>query len=95
MCLQVSKVIERLFNHRLLQYLKDRQLISDRQYGFRIVVRLVNYLCTLRTAGLRPWEGKGVALPISLDIAKAFDRVWCKALQSKLPSYRIHEGLCR
>ncbi|TLL64776.1 reverse transcriptase family protein, partial [Acinetobacter baumannii] len=40
-------------------------------------------------------ESKGEALAVSLDIAKAFDRVWHRALLSKLPSYGIPEGLCK
>ena len=39
-------------------------------------------------------ETKGEAMAVSLDIAKAFDRVWHKALLSKLPSYGLPEKLC-
>ncbi|CAK1586475.1 unnamed protein product [Parnassius mnemosyne] len=38
--------------------------------------------------------GSRVQLAVSLDIAKAFDRVWHKALLSKLPSYGLPEKLC-
>src|SRR6201990_2322059 len=31
---------------------------------------------------------------IALDISKAFNRVWHKALISKLPSFGIHPSLC-
>lgn len=33
-------------------------------------------------------------MAVSLDIAKAFDRVWHRALLSKLTSYGLPEGLC-
>jgi retron-type reverse transcriptase len=33
-------------------------------------------------------------MAISLDIAKAFDRVWHKALLSKLPAYGLPSRLC-
>ncbi|MBF2463466.1 hypothetical protein ICI39_14130 [Listeria welshimeri] len=33
-------------------------------------------------------------MAVSLDIAKAFDRVWHKALLAKLPSYGLPERLC-
>jgi hypothetical protein len=36
----------------------------------------------------------GESMAISLDIAKAFDRVWHKALLSKLPAYGLPSRLC-
>src|ERR1044072_3529849 len=33
-------------------------------------------------------------LVLALDISKAFDRVWHKALISKLPSFGIYPSLC-
>ncbi|CAK1583471.1 unnamed protein product [Parnassius mnemosyne] len=86
-----SKIIESIINCQLMRYLENHQLISDLQYGFR----------RGRSAGdlqvylTHRWvESKGEALAISLDIAKAFDRVWHKALLSKLPSYGLPEKLC-
>lgn len=39
-------------------------------------------------------ESKKEALAVSLSITKAFDRVWHKAILSKLPLYGLSEKLC-
>src|ERR1044072_2662195 len=36
----------------------------------------------------------GESFAVALDISKAFDRVWHKALISKLPSFGIYPSLC-
>ncbi|CAK1586323.1 unnamed protein product [Parnassius mnemosyne] len=90
-----SKVMETIINSQLMRYLEDHQLISHRQYGFcrgRSAGVLLGYL-THRWAEAIESEGK--ALNVRLDIlAKACDRVWHKALLSKLPSYELPEKLC-
>ncbi|CAK1602439.1 unnamed protein product [Parnassius mnemosyne] len=47
-----------------------------------------------RVGNTNSQNSKGKALAVSLDIAKAFDRVWHKVLLSKLPSYGLSEKLC-
>ncbi|CAK1577857.1 unnamed protein product [Parnassius mnemosyne] len=86
--------METIINSQLMRYLEDQQLISDRQYGFcrgRSAGDLLGYLTHRWVEAV---ESKGKALAVSLDIAKAFDRVWHKALLSKLPSYELPEKLC-
>jgi len=39
-------------------------------------------------------NGFGETFAVALDISKAFDRVWHKALISKLPSVGIYPSLC-
>lgn len=90
----LSKVMERLINTQLLRYLEGHQLISDRQYGFRHDRSAGDLLVYLTHRWAEAVESKGEALAVSLDIAKAFDRVWHRALLAKLPSYGIPEGLC-
>ncbi|CAK1593890.1 unnamed protein product [Parnassius mnemosyne] len=77
-----------------MRYLEDHQLISDRQYGFRRGRAAGDLLGYLTHRWAEAVESKGEALAVSLDIAKAFDRVWHKALLSKLPSYGLPEKLC-
>lgn len=86
--------MERIINVQLLGYLEDSQLINDRQYGFRRGRSAGDLLVYLTHRWAEAIESKGEALAVSLDIAKAFDQVWHKALLVKLPSYGIPEGLC-
>lgn len=90
----LSKVMERVINTQLLGYLEANQLISDRQYGFRHGRGAGDLLIYLTHQWAAAIESKGEALAGSLDITKAFDRVWHKALLSKLPSYGLPNGLC-
>nr|CAX36787.1 hypothetical protein [Papilio dardanus] len=77
-----------------MRYLEEHQLISDRQYGFRQRRSAGDLLEYLTHRWSEAIEGKGEALVVSLDVAKAFDRVWHKALLSKLPSFGLPEKLC-
>ena len=87
--------MESIINGGLLRYLEKHQLISDHQYGFRQGRSAGDLLAYLSHRWAAAVESKGEALAVSLDIAKAFDRVWHKALLSKLPSYGLPEKLCK
>src|SRR6201990_1347100 len=90
----LSKVFESILNRKIWNHLNSSNLISDRQYGFR------KKLSTGDLLSLRPdsWSSAlrhvGDSFAVALDIAKAFDRVWHKALISKLPSFGIYPSLC-
>ncbi|CAH2041149.1 unnamed protein product, partial [Iphiclides podalirius] len=90
----LSKIMETIINCQLLRYLEEHQLISDRQYGFRRGRSAGDLLVYLTHRWAEAVESKGEALAASLDVAKAFDRVWHKALLSKLPSYGLPGKLC-
>ena len=69
-------------------------LLSDHQYGFRKARStgdLLSYLTDLWSSSLRDY---GETFIIALDISKAFDRVWHKALLAKLPAYGFTPSLC-
>ncbi|RVE54134.1 hypothetical protein evm_001257 [Chilo suppressalis] len=87
----LCKVLEKVLNNHLTRYLEDHSLINDRQYGFRpkrLTGDLLAYLTHI-------WgEAIDKRLAISLDIAKAFDRVWHKSLLSKLPAYGLKAQFC-
>ncbi|CAK1596057.1 unnamed protein product [Parnassius mnemosyne] len=70
-----SKIMESIINCQLIRYLEDHQLISVRQYGFRRGRSAGDLLVYLTHRWAEAVESKGKALAVSLDIAKAFDRV--------------------
>ena len=70
-------------------------MINDRQYDFRHGRSTGDLLVYLTHRWAAAIESKGEGLAVSLDMAKAFDRVWHEALLSKLPFYGLPENLCK
>ena len=82
-----AKVLETLLNSHFIKHLESNNLFSDHQYGFckaRSTGDLLSYLTYVWSSSLRNF---GESFVIALDISKAFDRVWHKALLAKLPAY--------
>lgn len=69
-------------------------ILSDRQYGFRRNRSTGDLLAYAIHIWSEAIEKHGEALAVSLDISKAFDRVWHESLISKLPSFGLPTGLC-
>lgn len=89
----LSKVMERIVNSRLVAYLEDHKLINDRQYGFRCKRSTGDLMAYLTETWSRSIHNFGESLSVALDISKAFDRVWHKALLSKMRSFGICQEL--
>ena len=90
----IAKVFETLLNSHIINHLESNCLLSDHQYGFRKARStgdLLSYLTDIWSSSLRDF---GESFIIALDISKAFDRVWHKALLAKLPSYGFTPSLC-
>ncbi|RVE54942.1 hypothetical protein evm_000309 [Chilo suppressalis] len=90
----LCKVLEKVLNNHLTRYLEDHSLIKDRQYGFRPKRSTGDLLAYLTHIWGEAVDKRGESLAISLDIAKAFDRVWHKSLLSKLPAYGLPAQFC-
>lgn len=80
----LSKILEKIVNDRLVDYLESNKLLSDHQYGFRrgmstddAVSNLVNYVSTKLDEGNK-------CISLFLDLAKAFDTVSVPILLTKL-----------
>ena len=83
----VAKVFETLLNSHFIKHLESNNLLSDHQYGFRKARStgdLLSYLTHVWSSSLKNF---GESFIVALDISKAFDRVWHKALLAKLPAY--------
>ena len=86
----LSKVFESILNRKIWKHLNSSNLISDRQYGFRKERSTGDLLSLLSDSWSSALRGFGEFFAVALDISKAFDRVWHKALISKLPSFGIY-----
>jgi hypothetical protein len=85
----LAKVLESLVNRQLIQHLEKNQLLSDTQYGFRSKRSTADLLSLATEVWLKSLDEYGESRVVSLDISKAFDRVWHKGLLHKLPGYGI------
>ena len=90
----LCKVMERIINTKLIRYLEDHSLINDRQYGFRPNRSTGDLLAYVTHVWGDTLDKFGESVAVSLDISKAFDRVWHKALISKLSAYGLPSKLC-
>ena len=82
-------------NSHFIKHLESNNLLSDHQYGFRKARStgdLLSYLTHAWSSSLRNFRESFV---VALDISKAFDRVWHKALLAKLPAYGFTPSFCK
>ena len=85
----VSKVFEKLVNNRIVDHLEKCGLFSDFQYGFRSSRSTADLLTVVSDRIARAFNRSGAIQAATLDISKAFDRVWHAGLLHRLKSYGI------
>ena len=88
----LSKVFKFILNKKILKHLSLHNR-SVRQYGFfqgRSTDDLQAHLTESWSSSFRDF---GETFAVALDISRAFDRVWHKALISKLPSHGFYPSL--
>ncbi len=90
----LSKAFETILNKWFLKHLSNFNLLSDRQYGFRKERFTGDLLAFLNSSWSSSLSRFGETFAVTLDIWKAFDRVWHKSLLSKLPSCGFYPSLC-
>ena len=70
-------------------HLEKAGVFSDFQYGFRSARSTADLLTVLTERIARSLNSSGATWAISLDISKAFDRVWHSGLLHKLKAYGV------
>jgi len=85
----ISKVFESIVNEHILDHIESNNLISDSQYGFRQARSTGDLLTYASHMWSSAAEAFGETRAVSLDVAKAFDRVWHDGLIAKLPSFGL------
>ena len=85
----VSKVFDKLVNNRIVDHLGKCGLFSDFQYGFRSSRSTPDIVTVVSDRIARAFNRSGAIRAVTLDISKAFDRVWHAGLLHKLKSYGI------
>ena len=87
--------METIITKQLLAFLETNNLLSDHQYGFRQARSTGDLLAYAVHTWSSALESYGESRVISLDISKAFDRVWHKGLLAKLPMFGLHNSLLK
>ncbi len=93
----LSKVFETILNTKFLKHLSSFNLLPNHQYGVRKGRstgdhrNLLAFLTDYWSSSLIRF---GETFAVALDISKAFDTVWHKALLSKPPSHGFYPTLC-
>ena len=85
----VSKVFEKLVNNRIADHLEKCGLFSDFQYGFRSSRSTADLLTVVSDRIARAFNRSGATRAVTLDISKAFDRVWHAGLLHKLMEFQV------
>ena len=85
----VSKVFEKLVNNTIANHLEKCGLFSGFQYRFRSSQSTADLLTFVSYRIGRALNRSGATRAVSLDISKAFDKVWHASLLHKLKSYGI------
>ncbi len=90
----LSKVFESILHRKIVKHLSTFNLLSDRQYGFRKERSTGDLLAFLTISWSSALNYFCETFAFALDISKAFDRIWHKALLSKFPSFGFYPSLC-
>lgn len=85
----LSKILEKVLNTRLINYLKTKDIIAHNQYGFREGKSTEDAVLALTSDIVDHLEKKNKCLCVFLDLSKAFDTVSNSLLLFKLEKIGI------
>ena len=89
----ISKIFEKLVFDKFYNYLIENNLLNANNSGFKPNDSAQNRLLAILETVYAGFDNHQDSIFISLDISKAFDRVWHKGLLFKLKQYGITGNL--
>ncbi|CAF0999359.1 unnamed protein product [Brachionus calyciflorus] len=84
-----SKLLERIIQKGLVDWINSNKIISDFQSGFRKLRQTLDHLIRLLQKCLESFNKNKNLGAIFIDIEKAFDKVWHKGLLFELNKLQI------
>jgi hypothetical protein len=91
----ISKVMESIVNDHLKGKFEERNLLSVKQFGFRSSRSTCDLLAILTQKWSDSLDQQSSTFVVTLDLSKAFDRVWHVGLRHKFPAFGIRDRLSR
>ena len=90
--LWLVRFLKKLLNNKIVDPLENGGLISDFGYGFRFYESTADLLTVVSNRIVRAFNRSGATRAVTLDISKAFDRVWHAGLlhSEVLWNFRSH-----
>ena len=88
----LSKILERLIQDRLTEFLTQHQIISETQHGFQKQKSTTSAILSLTDNILDSFDKNQFTIALFLDLSKAFETVNHNILLSKLEHYGIREN---
>ena len=86
-----SKILERLMYNRLYKYLKENNILHEKQFGFQSGYSTNDAIMQLVNKIFDSFEKEQFTLGVFIDLSKAFDTVDHSVLLKKLKLYGITE----
>ena len=91
----VSKLLERIIFKKVFNYLRDNNILTPHQSGFRPGDSTTNQLAYMYHVFCQALDSKKDVRIVFCDISKAFDRVWFNGLLFKLRTVGIGGNLIK
>lgn len=88
----ISKILEKIINKRLVNYLEDKLILSRTQFGFRPKISTADAVHHLTNYLVQELDKGKHTIGIFLDLAKAFDTVSIPILLRKLELLGIRDS---
>lgn len=85
----ISKILEKILNNQLIQYLEKNNLLSPNQFGFRRGKSTADAVSQLTEKIARGLDEKDRCLAVFLDLRKAFDTISIPILIEKLENIGV------
>ena len=85
----ISKIYERMINTRLVWYLESKNLLSNRQFGFRKNRSTVDPLMILAREVQNAFAVQNQTIAVFFDLEKAYDTTWRAGILIQLVDWSI------